>query len=197
MTDDLLRRIEAAFAGPARALSTREVAAEVGCDRAQAEQVIWGSHERFAWQPGGRWTLIAPKPAVETAVFDPEQDDTRDAVLDPPGAVELRAITLRSGSVLRVSRRPLDSPAVYTVSQSGRDLQLVLNSAHEVFAELPMPFDDEGRGGDYKRLLELLLAAWAVHEGEIPAGASKRALEDTRMMWGRTLLKVFLTDRDD
>lgn len=197
MADDLLGRIEDVFAGSGRALSTREVATEVGCDRALAEQVIWGSPERFAWQPGGRWTLLAPKQAVEGTASDPAQDDTRDAVLDPPGAVELRAIMLGGGSVLRVSRRPLDSPAVYTVSQSGRDLQLVLNSAHDVFTELPMPFDEEDRDGDYKRLLELLLAAWAVHEGEIPDGAPKRALEDTRMMWGRTLLKVFLTDRDD
>jgi hypothetical protein len=196
VADDLLDRIESVLASSGKGLSTREVAAAVGCDRARAEQLIWGSPERFAWQPGGRWTLTAPKSAVESADADPEQDDTRGAVLDPPGAVELRAITLGGGSVLRVSRRPLDSPAVYTVSQAGRDLQLVLNSAHEVFAELPMPFDDEDAGGDYKRLLELLLAAWAVHEGEVPAGAPKRALEDARMMWGRTLLKTFLSDRD-
>ena len=196
MADQLLSRIEEVFASSGRALSPREVAAAVGCDLARAEQIIWSAPERFAWQPGGRWTLVAPKAAVESTGSGPEQDDTRGAVLDPPGAVELRAIALGGGGVLRVSRRPLDSPAVYTVNQSGRDLQLTLNSAHEVFVELPMPFDDEDAGGDYKRLLELLLAAWAVHEGEIPAGAPKRALEDTRMLWGRTLLKTFLSDRD-
>lgn len=193
MADELLRRIEDVFASAEGALSTREVAAEVGCDLGVAEQVIWGSPDRFTWQPGGRWTLTAPKRSLPLMDSESSQDDTRSAVLDPPDAVELRAITLDSGRVLRVIRRPLDGPAVFTVRQIGSDLQLVLNAAHEVFAELPMPFDEENAEGDYKRLVELLLMAWAVHEGEAHSDAAKRTLEDIRLIWGRTLQKTFPT----
>lgn len=190
MSDDLLARIESALAAK-KALNTREIAATVGCQQDDAERVIWGSPDRFTWQPGGRWTLAAAKSSTRAPTVEPEHHDTRDAVLDPPGAVELRAIMLEGGGVLRVIRRPLDSSAFFTVKQVGSDLQLVLNSAHEVFADLPMPFDDEPNAGDYKRLVELLLAAWAIHEGDMPAGPSKRSLEDTRLMWGRSLSKVF------
>jgi hypothetical protein len=191
VTEGLSRSIEELLAAAAGPLTTREIAVGVGCERAAAEQVVWGSPDRFDWQPGGRWTLAASKRSIQGASPTPAHEDTRDAVLDPPDATELRAIVLESGSVLRVVRRPLDTAAVFTVNQVGRDLQLVLNSAHEVFADLPMPFDEEG-GGDYKRLLELLLAAWAVYEAEVPTGTMRRELEDARLMWGRTLIKSFL-----
>ena len=193
MTDGLCERIERALAAADRPLTVQEVAAEVGCDRAAAEQIVWGSPDRFTWQPKGRWTLSDSKRSPAPPASEAEHDDARDALLAPPGAVELRAILLDNGSVLRVVRRPLDSPALFTVSQAGSDLQLVLNSSHELFAELPMPFDDEQPGGDYKRFAELLLAAWAVNEGNAPAGPSKRALEDARLMWGRALIKSFLS----
>ena len=192
MTDDLSGRIEELLAGADEPLTTREIAAGAGCEREAAEQVVWGSPDRFDWQPGGRWAVAVSKQSIQEASPAPDHEDTRDAVLDPPDAMELRAIVLGSGSVLRVIRRPLDSTAVFTVNQVGRDLQLVLNSAHEVFVDLPMPFDDEGGSADYKRLLELLLAAWAVYEAEVPGGTMRRDLEDARLMWGRTLIKSFL-----
>ncbi|HEY5941838.1 MAG TPA: hypothetical protein VIT89_03120 [Solirubrobacterales bacterium] len=195
MTGDLPRRIEELLAAAEGPLTTREIATGAGCEREAAEQVVWGSPDRFDWQPGGRWALAASKRSIQGAPPAPDHEDTRDAVLDPPDATELRAIVLGSGSVLRVIRRPLDSTAVFTVNQVGRDLQLVLNSAHEVFADLPMPFDDECGSGDYKRLLELLLAAWAVYEAEVPGGGTmRRELEDARLMWGRTLIKSFLAE---
>lgn len=194
MTEDLLRRIEALLAAADGPLTPREIAAGVGCEREVAEQVVWGSPDRFDWQPGGRWALAASKQSIGGAPATPGHEDTRDAVLDPPDATELRAIVLGSGSVLRVIRRPLDSAAVFTVKQAGRDLQLVLNSGHEVFADLPMPFEDEGGSGDYKRLLELLLAAWAIYEAEVPGETMRRGLEDARLMWGRTLVKSFLAE---
>jgi len=192
VTDDLSGRIEELLAGADEPLTTREIAAGAGCEREAAEQVVWGSPDRFDWQPGGRWAVAVSKQSIQEASPAPDHEDTRDAVLDPPDAMELRAIVLGSGSVLRVIRRPLDSTAVFTVNQVGRDLQLVLNSAHEVFVDLPMPFDDEGGSADYKRLLELLLAAWAVYEAEVPGGTMRRDLEDARLMWGRTLIKSFL-----
>jgi hypothetical protein len=191
---DLSGKIEELLAHADGPLTTREIAAGAGCEREAAEQVVWGSPDRFDWQPGGRWALAASKRSIRGAPPALDHEDTRDAVLDPPGANELRAIVLGSGSVLRVVRRPLDSTAVFTVNQVGRDLQLVLNSAHEVFADLPMPFDDDGENGDYKRLLELLLAAWAVYEAEVPGGRMRRELEDARLMWGRTLIKSFLAE---
>jgi hypothetical protein len=191
----LLERVQATLASAEEPLTVRQVAAAVGCDQAEAEEVIWGSPDRFSWQPGGRWTTAAPKRTVPAVSVEAEHDDTRAALLDPPDAIELRAVTLADGRVLRVLRRPLDSAALFAVDQAGRDLRLVLNSSHEVFADLPLPFDEESSEGDHKRLVELLLAAWAMQEGEAPAGEPKRALEDTRLLWGRASSKLLDAER--
>jgi hypothetical protein len=183
-------RIEAVLAGATHALTIKEIAAEIGLDPDAVAQAIWDSPNRFSWQPGGRWILAAPKQSVRPPAVASEHDDTRPSLLSSQDGVELRAMTLASGATLRVSRRPLDTSAAFSVRATGRDLQLILNSSHEIFEDLPMPFDDEAGDGAYKRLVELLLTAWAVHEAETPPGASKRALEDARLMWGRSLLDL-------
>jgi len=100
--------------------------------------------------------------------------------------MQLSAITLASGVVLKVSRRPLDTHAFFSVKTGGNEVELILNSTHELFAEHPMPFESDGAGAQhYKQLLELLLEAWALYEDSIPGGPSRRAAEDVRLLWGR------------
>jgi hypothetical protein len=172
-----------------RALTIRELAERLDRDGEIIADAVWSAPERFAWQPGGLWTLAAPKQAVSAPKPQPEEDDTRPAILTPPEGVELRAITLSNGATLRATRRPLDSSAVFAVRASGGDLELALNSDHEIFASLPMPFDEDVVDGDFRTLVEMLLVAWATHEGTAPP-AAKRSLEDARMMWGRALLDI-------
>lgn len=186
MSVDVSSEVEETLASSPSPLTVREIAEKVDIAADVVAEVVWGAPERFSWQPGGRWTLSAPKSTVLPAV-EPDHQDARSAVLAPQDGVELRAIVLASGTVLRVVKRPLDSAALFTVKAAGSDLELVLNSAHEAFARLPVPF--EGESGDYKRLAELLLTAWAVYEGECPT-AARRGLEDARLLWGRKLLEL-------
>ncbi len=164
-------------------LTVREIAAETGMAPDEVAEIVWSAPEGFHWQPGGRWTLAAPKAPV-TVVGGSDYDDGRPAVLAPKDSVELRAIRLSTGETLRVVRRALDSAVPFTVKSEGADLQLILNAAHELFEQLPMPFEDGS--GDFKSLVELLLAAWAIQEAQAPA-AARRSLEDARMLWGRRL----------
>lgn len=168
-------------------LTVQEIAERIGSSPVEIAEVVWASPQSFAWQPGGRWTLAVPK-AVAPPIVETDHDDARPAVLSPQEGVELRAIRLASGAVLRVTSRPVDNSALFSVKAAGNDLELVFNSSHEAFAQLPVPFDDSD-DGDYKRLVELLLAAWALHEWECP-GVTRRGLEDARLLWGRKLLEL-------
>ena len=60
-------------------------------------------------------------------------------------------------------------------------------TVHEIAEKTRFPADEDA--GDYKRLVELLLTAWAAYEGECPV-AAKRGLEDARLLWGRKLLEL-------
>lgn len=172
-----------------RALTIPELAARLGREEEIVADAVWSSPERFAWQPGGHWALAAPKQVATAPQPRLEEDDTRPAILAPREGVELRAMTLSNGATLRVTRRPLDSSAIFTVRASGGDLELALNSDHGVFARLPIPFDDDVVDGDFRTLVEILLVAWAAHEGTAPPTV-KRSLEDARLMWGRALLDL-------
>lgn len=187
MPPPVATEIENALTSAPAPLTVREIAKKVGVPPDEIAEVVWGSPESFSWQPGGRWTLAVPK-AVIPLMVKPGHEDVRPAVLSPQEGVELRAIRLASGAVLRVIRRPLDSTALFTVKTAGSDLELVLNASHEAFVDLPVPFDVDDEG-DYKRLVELLLAAWALYEGECPS-AARRSLEDARLFWGRRLIEL-------
>lgn len=187
MSTKLVAEIESALTSGSAPLTVREIAEQIAAPTEEIAEVVWGSPQSFSWQPGGRWTLAVPK-AAAPPVVETEHDDTRPAVLSPQNGVELRAIRLTGGAMLRVTRRPVDSAALFSVKTAGRDLELVLNSSHEAFAQLPVPFDDND-DGNYKRLVELLLAAWAIHEGECPELA-RRSLEDARLLWGRRLIEL-------
>jgi hypothetical protein len=179
--------IEETLGSSAMPLTVHQIAERLDVPANEIAEIVWGAPESFSWQPGGRWSIATPKATVQPPRSTPGDDDARLAVLSPQEGVELGAIRLSGGGTLRVVRRPLDTAAVFTVKASGGDLQLVLNASHEVFAKLPMPFEDVD--GDYKRLLELLLASWAIHEAEAPP-AAERGLEDARLIWGRRLLEL-------
>jgi hypothetical protein len=187
VTAEVSAKIGEALASSAIPLTVREIAQRLDIPPSEVAEIVWAAPQSFSWQPGGRWSLAAAKTTVRPPV-EPGNDDARIAVLSPQEGVELRAIRLAGGATLRVIRRPLDTAALFTVKAMGSDLQLILNSSHEMFEKLPMPFEADGEG-DYKTVVELLLAAWAVHEAEAPA-AAQRGLEDARLFWGRRLLEL-------
>jgi hypothetical protein len=104
--------------------------------------------------------------------------------------IELRAVTLASGLIISVSRLPLDSDAFFTVRSAGSTVQLIINSTHELFAQLPMPFEEGGDEVSYKALVEVLLEAWALYEDGLMGRPARRAMEDTRLLWGRRAVEV-------
>lgn len=185
MSAEVAARIEEALAASPDPLTVKEIAGSLGVPPDEVAEVVWGEPQRFSWQPGGRWTRAVSKVGPPPRPGEGHQVDAQPAVIAPQNGVELRAMKLASGAKMRVTAQSLDSASFFTVRTEGSDLQLVLNSSHEVFTKMPMPFT--GGEGNFETLVELLLAAWAVHEAEAPAGA-KRELEDARLFWGRRLL---------
>jgi hypothetical protein len=188
LSAEITAQIEEVLSASPGPLTVREIAAALGVPPDEVAEVVWGAPHRFSWQPEGRWTLAVVKAGLRPQPMGGEQEDAREAVIAPQSGVELRAMKLASGATLRVTARALDSASFFTVRSEGSDLQLVLNASHEVFEAMPMPFANKA-GGNFETLAELLLAAWAVHEAEAPAGA-KRELEDARLFWGRRLLDL-------
>ena len=188
MEAEVAARIEEALAASPGPLTVKEIAGRLGVRPDEVAEAVWGEPQRFSWQPGGRWTRAVAKAGPPPGPRADGQEDARPAVIAPQGGTELRAMKLAGGATMRVTAQPLDSASFFTVRSEGSDLQLVLNSSHEVFADMPMPFADDD-GGTFGTLAEILLAAWAVHEAEAPA-AAKRELEDARLLWGRRLLDL-------
>jgi hypothetical protein len=154
------------------------------------DRIVWGEPDSFVWQPGHRWALGKEK-GRRVGAPDATHRDVRERPLVPQGPVELRATTLASGVTLKVSRRLLDSAALFSVRSAGNIVELVLNSGHEVFATMPMPFEDpESSDEGFKSLVEILLQAWALYEDSVFGGASRRAAEDVRLLWGRRIIEL-------
>lgn len=170
-------------------LSALEIADRLQLASEHVESILWGCPDRFAWQPGHRWALAADKTTPLRPSARVPGRDARPEMVAPRGTVHLRAVTLSSGTRLVVARRPMDSQALFSVRSAGNEVQLTLNSAHELFATFPMPFEGSDTGSDTSDrrtgLLELLLEAWALQEDATPTGQPKRSLEDVRLMWGR------------
>ena len=157
----------------------------------EVDSILWASPKLFVWQPGHRWGLKAPKMAPDGRSHITSVSDSKDELLASRPAKELGALTLASGLTIKFSRRALDTDAFFSVKSVGNSIELVLNSTHEVFSRLPLPFDDaEGDASPYRELVEVLLSAWALYEDGVGDGPSKRPLEDARLFWGRRTIEM-------
>lgn len=178
----------------AEPLSVDEIVARVGGDTSECHAILWQRPEQFVWQPGHTWAVANAKQ------LGPQDNpgnapDSRSNMINAATPKELRAFTMSSGLTVSINRRPLDSDAFFTVRSAGNRITLTLNSMHELFAELPFPFEAAGDGGDFKKLCEVVLSAWALYEDGLPGGSAKRATEDARLLWGRRAIEV-LRDRN-
>jgi hypothetical protein len=171
-------------------LTVGEIAARVGADVRECDAILWQTPDRFVWQPGHKWAVATGKTRLPAQPIS-DVPDARTQLTSPSGGPrQLRAVTLSSGLVISVTRRPLDTDAFFSVRSAGNTVTLTLNSAHELFAKLPMPFDDSRDGSAYKELCEVLLSAWALYEDGLPGGSTKRATEDARLLWGRRVVEM-------
>ena len=183
--DDVVRALQES----ARPLSVAEIASLVGCDVRECDGILWQSPDKFVWQPGHKWTVVNQKSGI-TRHFVTDAPDARSNMMSATASGELRAVTLSSGLSMVVNRRPLDSEAFFTVRSAGSNITLTLNASHELFANLPMPFDAQFANSDYRALCEILLAAWALFEDGLPVGSARRAMEDARLHWGRRAVEM-------
>ena len=170
-------------------LSVAEIAEGVGGDIRECDALLWQTPEKFLWQPGHKWT-VAKEKSRSTIAPIADVPDARAQLLNSGDPRQLRAVTLSSGVVISVTRRPLDSDAFFSVRSAGNTVTVTLNSSHELFTRLPMPFDDQSDSGSYKKLCEVLLGAWALYEDSLPGGSTKRATEDARILWGRRVIEM-------
>lgn len=191
VTPDDISRVLQEAAGP---LSVDEIASQTGGDIRACDAILWQCPEHFVWQPGQKWTMANTKaraPHVEVTVAP----DSRSNMMSAADPKALRAFTLSSGLTVAVHRRPLDSDAFFTVRSAGNTVTLTLNSMHELFSLLPLPFEAGENEASYKELCEILLTAWALYEDGLPGGSTKRATEDARLLWGRRTIEM-LRERD-
>ncbi|KUI25579.1 hypothetical protein AU196_22470 [Mycobacterium sp. IS-1742] len=184
----MLEAIQRVLEEAAEPLAVTDIAARANCDIRECDAVLWQNPGHFVWQPGQKWTVATAKHRAT----DNERVDAPDArpnMMSAAEPKELRAFTMSSGLKVAVNRRPLDSDAFFTVRSAGNTLTVTLNSMHELYAELPVPFEAEGEEG-FKELCETLLTAWALYEDGLPGGSVKRATEDARLLWGRRAVEV-------
>ncbi|WP_142392575.1 hypothetical protein [Mycobacterium sp. 3519A] len=170
-------------------LAVAEIAEKTGGDVRECDAILWQNPRHFVWQPGHKWTVANPK-SVSPREEIVDAPDARTRMISANLPRELRAITLSSGLKVSVNRRPLDSDSFFSVRSAGSTITLTLNSTHEVFANLPMPFETDQNETGFKELCELLLTAWALYEDGIPGGSTKRAMEDARFLWGRRTIEM-------
>lgn len=175
-------------------LTVGEIASRAGCDVRECDATLWQNPDSFVWQPGQKWTVANAKdrrPKVDQV----DVPDTRSTMMSAAAPKQLRAFTMASGLTVSVNRRPLDSDAFFTVRSAGNTVTLTLNSTHQLFADLPMPFETGEGEKNFRVLCEFLLTAWALYEDGLPGGSAKRAMEDARLLWGRRAIEV-LRDRE-
>jgi len=178
----------------AEPLTVGDIASRVGGEIRECDAILWQDPEQFVWQPGQRWTVADAKRRVSHA-GKIDAPDTRSNMMSAAEPKELRAYTMSSGLTIAVNRRPLDSDAFFTVQSAGNTVTVTLNSTHELYADLPVPFETQAREAGYKELCEILISAWALYEDGLPGGSAKRGTEDARLLWGRRAIEV-LRDRE-
>ena len=187
--DDVVKALE----GAAKPLSVAEIASIIGREVRECDAILWQSPDKFVWQPGHKWTVANQKSST-TRHLVTDAPDARSKMMSATTPGELRAITLSSGLSIVVTRRPLDTEAFFTVRTAGSNITLTLNASHELFANLPMPFDTQTQNSNYKALCETLLSAWALFEDGLPVGSARRAMEDARLHWGRRAVEMLRED---
>ncbi|WP_156671058.1 MULTISPECIES: hypothetical protein [unclassified Mycobacterium] len=170
-------------------LSAAEIATALGGEVRECDAILWQDPQQFVWQPGHKWMLASVKSHSRRALpADAPNARSDNATAAAPR--QLRALTLSSGVVIAVDRRPLDSDAFFTVRSAGNKITLTLNSTHELFIDMPTPFEDNADSSPYKRLCEVFLSSWALYEDSLPGGSIKRATEDARLLWGRRVIEM-------
>jgi len=177
-------------------LTISEIASEAGSDIRSCDALLWDNPEHFVWQPGHKWTVSRTRTHVRRS-DPPLTPDARSPDTSGAARSQLRAVTLSTGLTIAVDRRPLDSDAVFSVRSTGNRIALTLNSAHEIFTELPMPFAGAPEESSYKQLCEVLLSAWALYEDGIPEGPARRWAQDARSFWGRRVVEMLRESSDD
>lgn len=97
-------------------------------------------------------------------------------------------------------------PAFFDTSVKGRTIEVVLNRNHPLFVVLDALLDPmdgstceetEQRLLHAQRLIELLLAAWAKYENDLPDGPRKFRAEESRVEWGRHVRQLLTNDLGD
>lgn len=177
-------------------LTVGDIASKVGGDVRSCDAILWDNPEHFVWQPDKKWMLARKRSHVRRGV-PPVTPDSRSAAAAGAPNKQLRATTLSNGLTIEVDRRPLDSDAFFSVRSVTNRIALTLNSSHEVFDELPMPFEGAPADSPYKALCEVLLSAWALYEDGISDPAIRRHAQDSRLAWGRRVFEMLRESRDD
>lgn len=185
--DELGAQIARELSESSRPLTSLEIAETLEVDVEAIDEAIWSDTDRFVWQPGHRWALSKKKRRGDSSEVPRGHGDSRAGPLSPKAPVELRAFTLASGVDVVVRRRPLDTDALFTVKTVGKHIELILNSAHDVFRVLPFPFVEGQEDADFRGLAELLIEAWAVYEDGVAGTTRKTDVEESRLIWGRKM----------
>lgn len=179
-------RIEAALREEGLPLTTLELAERLDVEEPDVHRLVWDETERFVWQPGHRWYLARPKDPQDQTTFERDLPDSAELIR--PGTTRpLHARTLANGLSLVVRARPIDSEALFTLQSQGNEIALNLNSAHQAFERLPLPFQEGSEASPFKVLLELMIEAWGIYESDLNGDAERRAAQQARFGWGRSL----------
>ena len=121
----------------------------------------------------------------------------QDAGVPPQRAHEEATEAIETGLKYRFAESDLDSPAFFSVTPRGGVIIITLNTRHPVHEHLieVLEPDDvgsaEGRLGNAREGLRLLLEAWARYEDEQPEGPRRDAALDARSDWGRVARHFF------
>lgn len=173
--------------GAGRPLSPEQIASELDVSVADIDEILWSDTDRFQWQPGHLWSIGKEKTRTPDAPRNLVPSDVRGGTRKGRDTVELRAIVLDDGTRLRISKRPLDGEALFSSRRHGADLEIVMNSAHDVFDSHEIPFANDEEKGSSGDLLELFIEAWALFEDSMDGTQAKRTIEDARRLIGRRM----------
>lgn len=97
-------------------------------------------------------------------------------------------------------------PAFFDTSAKSRTIQVRLNQDHPLFASLgPLLEPINGasceeirqRLQQARQMVELLLAAWAKYENDLPRGPRKFRAEEARLEWGRNARMLLIDELDE